>query len=168
MILYCACEMSSRSGDIDCFHKQCSFSTTTPVCITQNWSRISSPTWNRSSSLITIFTGSGIKWQPSVSPPQKRFKAKRFSTQEKLIQWVNLNSKQWRGGEDFCTGIEKLINHSVLEVPRSKRWLCKEIVWNVTYLIEFFWQFLVVLSSRKKICVMIYGMPFCNSLRKHF
>ncbi len=41
-------------------------------------------------------------------------------------------------------------SHLEPEVPELKRWLRRKILWNVTYLMEFLWQFLVVFSFRKK------------------
>ncbi len=104
----------------------------------------------------TIFTGSGTEWLPSVSTTQKRIRG-MFRHARRIHSMGKFDTQKFR--EEILSRWDWEASHLVPEMPGCKWWLCRKIVWNVTYLIEFFWQFLVVFCIRKKYASLLMVCP---------
>ncbi len=147
--------MQSRSRDADCFHEQCSFFTIPPICITQNWSRIS----------LSTITGSSLIhhicriWHrvTTICFPDKKRIGGTFWHAGRTHSKGKLDTQKFRGGILMRGDWEA--SHSAPKVPGSKWWLCRKILRNVSHLTEFFGQFLSYSLSEKNMHRYLWSNP---------
>ncbi len=150
--------MPSRSRETGCSREQCSFFTML-VRIGWNWWRFSSLTWNERNLLIHHIHRIWHRVTTICFPDSKKELGGMFRHARRTYSMGKFDTQNFEGG--ILSYEDWKVSHSVPKVSGSKWWLCRKIVWNVTYVIHFFFTIFGHVLFQKKYVSLLVICPSC-------